>query len=1283
MNQVDISISPLVKHHFPEVFKTEGPLFVLFAEEYYKWMESSGVIVDGEDVSGSTIYHTRKLYEYKDIDQTIDDFIVYFKEKYLKGVEFDTLTSKRRLVKAALDLFRSKGSERSVDLLFKLVYGTKIEIYTPGDDVLRLSDGKWVVPEYLEVTRAPKTLSFVGQSVTGSISGASAIIEYIVTRNVKGNLIDVLYLSNLQGKFEKGDIINTTGSIEGCPAVTGSLTTIDITLAGQDFAVGEIVNIVSARGIDGKARITSVETQTGIVQFELIDGGWGFSTTANTTISSKVLTINAPYSLSDATYGAANVIYTVPYTNYVVVDNIIYDVLKLCRVACSEIFRYVVGFPPYDATLRSFLSTTANGTVYPLMDTDQSGSITTKDSFNFLNFTTYRASSSVQAWIRDYVIPAAIANNYIKTTYLSYGQPQIRLFTTVTQPLFNLEVDNITGSVSAHDSLVSDNGDIATVISSDQSTYANSSLLIVAPIQGNIASSSTISVQDKSVITLDNTILYAVGDEMVQSNSTSVVATGVVSSFRPVTILNISGNTSSNNGLHVGTYVVQVDSGATGYISATPVESNYGFTNVSIIAISNTSGTFNNTGSISVYSDNSNTTVISTATASGVTNGNIYYLYNSTGGWTTGAKVYKSGFATSNTTIMIASDVGGTITTQNNISATGSIIGTNATAIGITDITNTFYANGNTFIQIEGTGLTPNTTSVSTGAGADFNIGVISDSETVLLIPDRPYSNNDGVGMSSVRYTDMLITGANSTYGYMSDVLIYEGGVGYSNSDTVSFNGGNTGIGSYEAGNASIVTDGSGTILSVTLSSNTGNGYSTNPNTTINTSTGSGANVAPVFPLGFIKNPSGDITFPLLDLLTIEQKTIGTISAITGINPGENYNIDPLVLINESSVSAYNKRDYIIEVSNTTGSFINNELITQSLIVNTTIITSNAFSGNTEGAYSFSEYVYTTDGINIIGDGIVRNSSNTIGVITTSIQDASGEFANTVNATILTAANTTGFVVGSNVVQGSANGILVSSNSSTLVVKSVNGTFNANSTNATGSGSGSTLITATSNTEIYKLYGLTSKGESTITGIVESTYDIEYAKARVRSYNANTSTIYANRVSLFADFIDGGILTGRTSGANASIITVTEDYSRNPVGINASMSANVITSSGSIQSIQVIDSGLGYVQDETVTIVSESGTHSASGKANIINNGVGEGRYTSYDGFLDSYRYIHDGEYYQEYSYEVRSSIPFDKYADLLKELVHIAGTRMFGRLNTSKVTNNQVTVSSSTIDII
>lgn len=125
------------------------------------------------------------------------------------------------------------------------------------------------------------------------------------------------------------------------------------------------------------------------------------------------------------------------------------------------------------------------------------------------------------------------------------------------------------------------------------------------------------------------------------------------------------------------------------------------------------------------------------------------------------------------------------------------------------------------------------------------------------------------------------------------------------------------------------------------------------------------------------------------------------------------------------------------------------------------------------------------------------------------------------------------------------------------------------------------------------------------------------------------------------------------------------------LGNNAIVSGIAGFGSTALGEVKVIDSGLGYEQREEATLVSLSNTNLiTTGTILLQQQGQGEGFYKSTRGFLNADKYIHDSYYYQDYSYEVRSSIVFNKYSDLLRKLWHPAGVEKFGRvLVSSEVT--------------
>lgn len=133
------------------------------------------------------------------------------------------------------------------------------------------------------------------------------------------------------------------------------------------------------------------------------------------------------------------------------------------------------------------------------------------------------------------------------------------------------------------------------------------------------------------------------------------------------------------------------------------------------------------------------------------------------------------------------------------------------------------------------------------------------------------------------------------------------------------------------------------------------------------------------------------------------------------------------------------------------------------------------------------------------------------------------------------------------------------------------------------------------------------------------------------------------------------------------------------VGLNADINVNSTTSVGLIDTIQVTQSGYGYEDGETVTMTGGDGSL-IQGTVVANNQGTAKGYHKSNRGFLNEDKYIHDNDFYQEFSYEVRSGLPLEKYERTLKEVVHVAGSKLFGRFQQTINANVAMSIANNTV---
>lgn len=280
-------ISNLVETQFPSFYKDEGENFILFMKAYYEWMESDWSSAD--DGLGGPIKGARELFEYRDIDLTIEKFLENFQKKYLYGIPFDVITNKRFLLKHILDVYTSKGTIQGYRLLFKLLYNEDVQIYLPGGDIFKPSDGTWVSPKYIELSANDRIKDYVGKTIIGVTSKVTATVETFVKENYNRDIINVVYISNIVPKnkdFEIGEKIVLLGeildndAINQAPNVLGSLDTITVISGGQDYNIGDVIKIVQrdvntgnvvSFGIDGVLSVTSLKSGNGNINFNITD----------------------------------------------------------------------------------------------------------------------------------------------------------------------------------------------------------------------------------------------------------------------------------------------------------------------------------------------------------------------------------------------------------------------------------------------------------------------------------------------------------------------------------------------------------------------------------------------------------------------------------------------------------------------------------------------------------------------------------------------------------------------------------------------------------------------------------------------------------------------------------------------------------------------------------------------------------------------------------------------------------------------------------------------------
>ena len=275
LNDIQDHISPLINLQFPNVYRDDADLMVLFTKAYYEHLEETD----------NTLNISRDLLQQTDVDQSVGDFLTHFKETYLFSIPDETTVDVPFLIKHILDLYRSKGSRRALELFFKLVYNKNINLYIPNEHIMRASDADWVIPRFVECFIPDEDIlqTFFG-SVTGETSQATAFVTSIMGTSVGGTLLSVLYMESLNGEFQADELlVNSAGTHK--VRLNGSLSGVNIENGGNNYVVGDKLQVKSQANTStvGTIKVLTTVEGTGIPDIRLQEGGSGYS--VNTAVS--------------------------------------------------------------------------------------------------------------------------------------------------------------------------------------------------------------------------------------------------------------------------------------------------------------------------------------------------------------------------------------------------------------------------------------------------------------------------------------------------------------------------------------------------------------------------------------------------------------------------------------------------------------------------------------------------------------------------------------------------------------------------------------------------------------------------------------------------------------------------------------------------------------------------------------------------------------------------------------------------------------------------------------
>ena len=174
----DLKTSVLVSQEVPEFIRDEYPTFIAFLEAYYEFLETK----QGTE-KNDLITQSKKLRTIRDVDDSVEEFETNFYNTYATLLPLEVQADKALLFKQLVPLYKTKGSDASFKLLFRLVFGEDIDIILPKNNVLKSSSSKWQIDNKLRINSQISS-RYIADGTTktfvlAQISGKEDIIVYV------------------------------------------------------------------------------------------------------------------------------------------------------------------------------------------------------------------------------------------------------------------------------------------------------------------------------------------------------------------------------------------------------------------------------------------------------------------------------------------------------------------------------------------------------------------------------------------------------------------------------------------------------------------------------------------------------------------------------------------------------------------------------------------------------------------------------------------------------------------------------------------------------------------------------------------------------------------------------------------------------------------------------------------------------------------------------------------------------------------------------------------------
>lgn len=282
-------ISNLVASQVPFFVRNDHENFVAFLEAYYEFLEQQNGVTNV----------TKNLLTQSDVDLT-DIFVENFYNNFIPLIPEDTAVDKTLILKHIKDFYRSRGTEKSIRFLMRILFNEDVDFYYPQRDILRVSDGKWYQEKSIKITdlevddvannQLGIETKFISRRITGNTSNAYAVVESSSSYYEGTSLVRELKLSNQYRNFGFGEKIVSSFFENGIEKsitanlFSGSINTVKVINGGSRYVKNQVITIESETGTGANIIVSSVSSGD-LTSIVALNGGAGFQVNSQVLIT--------------------------------------------------------------------------------------------------------------------------------------------------------------------------------------------------------------------------------------------------------------------------------------------------------------------------------------------------------------------------------------------------------------------------------------------------------------------------------------------------------------------------------------------------------------------------------------------------------------------------------------------------------------------------------------------------------------------------------------------------------------------------------------------------------------------------------------------------------------------------------------------------------------------------------------------------------------------------------------------------------------------------------------